>query len=160
MGARDAQCYLASPEVVAASAIAGYICGPSKLPVREVRHRFAVYAPPSVTEEAVEILPGFPETLRGRLIFLPQDNLNTDGIYGKDYTYREDMTPEMMASVVMQNYDPEFVQRTQFGDIVVGGFNFGTGSSREQAVTALEVRGNSAGNCRQFFADLFAQCVQ
>ena len=35
---------------------------------------------------------GIPESLQGRLVFLPQDNLNTDGIYGKDYTYREDMT--------------------------------------------------------------------
>ena len=31
MGSRDAQCYLASPEVVAASAIAGYICGPRRM---------------------------------------------------------------------------------------------------------------------------------
>ncbi len=141
MGSRDAQCYLASPEVVAASAIAGYICGPSKLPVHEVRRQFSVYAPPSATEETVEILPGFPETLRGRLVFLSQDNLNTDGIYGKDYTYKEDMTPEMMASVVMQNYDPSFAHGAQFGDIIVGGSNFGTGSSREQAVTALKCAG-------------------
>ncbi len=141
MGARDAQCYLASPEVVAASAIAGYICGSAKLPATEVQRQFAVYAPPSTVEETVEILPGFPETLRGRTVFLPQDNLNTDGIYGKDYTYREDMTPEMMASVIMQNYDPGFAQRAQFGDIVVGGSNFGTGSSREQAVTALKCAG-------------------
>ena len=86
-------------------------------------------------------MPGFPDIVRGRLIFLPQDNLNTDGIYGKDYTYREDMTQEMMASVVMQNYDPQFAQRARPGDIVVGGFNFGTGSSREQAVTALKCAG-------------------
>ena len=51
------------------------------------------------------------------------------------------MTPEMMASVVMQNYDPEFANRVQLGDIIVGGFNFGTGSSREQAVTALKCTG-------------------
>jgi homoaconitate hydratase len=75
------------------------------------------------------------------MVFLPQDNLNTDGIYGKDYTYREDMTPEMMARVVMENYDPEFAERTVAGDVVVGGFNFGTGSSREQAVTALKCKG-------------------
>ena len=79
--------------------------------------------------------------MRGRLVFLPQDNLNTDGIYGKDYTYREDMTPEMMARVVMENYDPQFAGRTREGDVVVGGFNFGTGSSREQAVTALKYKG-------------------
>ena len=83
----------------------------------------------------------FRSACSGRLIFLPQDNLNTDGIYGKDYTYREDMTPEMMAGVVMENYDPQFAGRTQAGDVIVGGFNFGTGSSREQAVTALKYKG-------------------
>ena len=91
--------------------------------------------------EKVEILPGFPRQLSGRLVFLPQDNLNTDGIYGKDYTYREDMTPEMMAKVVMENYDPAFAARMRPGDVIVGGFNFGTGSSREQAVTALKCAG-------------------
>jgi len=46
-----------------------------------------------------------------------------------------------MAQVVMQNYDPQFAARTAAGDVVVGGFNFGTGSSREQAVTALKAKG-------------------
>jgi len=72
---------------------------------------------------------------------MPTDNVNTDAIYGKDYTYRDDMTPEMMAGVVMQNYDPQFAARTRAGDVVVGGFNFGTGSSREQAVTCLKAKG-------------------
>ncbi len=143
MGSRDAQCYLASPEVVAASALAGHICGPATLAERKVQRRFEVFAPAVHVEETVEILPGFPDVLRGRVVFLPQDNLNTDGIYGKDYTYREDMTPEMMAGVVMHNYDPQFAHRSQLGDIVVGSFNFGTGSSREQAVTALKCAGIS-----------------
>ncbi len=141
MGSRDAQCYLGSPQVVAASAIAGYICGPAEFPSREVTRHFEEFIPTPATAEAVEILPGFPSNIRGRLVFLPQDNLNTDGIYGKDYTYREDMTPEMMAGVVMENYDPQFAARTNAGDVVVGGFNFGTGSSREQAVTALKCKG-------------------
>jgi homoaconitate hydratase len=75
------------------------------------------------------------------LIFVPQDNLNTDGIYGKDYTYQEGMTPEEMARVVMENYDPAFANRARAGDILVGTRNFGTGSSREQAVTALKHKG-------------------
>src|SRR5271167_2220968 len=141
MGSRDAQCYLGSPEVVAASAVAGYICGPAEVEGREPTKHFEEFAVSSAPAEKVEILPGFPRSVQGRLIFLPQDNLNTDGIYGKDYTYREDMTPEMMAQVVMENYDPRFAERTQAGDIVVGGFNFGTGSSREQAVTALKYKG-------------------
>ena len=72
---------------------------------------------------------------------MPQDNVNTDAIYGKDYTYRDDMTPAMMASVIMENYDPTFAARTRAGDVIVGGFNFGTGSSREQAVTCLKAKG-------------------
>src|SRR3989442_5757837 len=91
--------------------------------------------------EKVDILPGFPDHVRGRLVFMPQDNVNTDAIYGKDYTYRDDVTPEMMAKVVMENYDPQFASRTQKGDVIVSGFNFGTGSSREQAVTALKAKG-------------------
>ncbi len=141
MGSRDAQCYLGSPEVVAASAVAGYICGPAEAEYREIKKQFVELAMGSTAPEKVEILPGFPQRVQGRLIFLPQDNLNTDGIYGKDYTYREDMTPEMMAGVVMENYDPQFAGRTQAGDVLVGGFNFGTGSSREQAVTALKYKG-------------------
>ena len=141
MGSRDAQCYLGSPEVVAASAIAGYICGPGQAQDRRLTRRFEEFPQPPASAEKVEILPGFPARVHGRLVFLPQDNLNTDGIYGKDYTYREDMTPEMMARVVMENYDPQFSGRTAQGDVVVGGFNFGTGSSREQAVTALKCKG-------------------
>ena len=51
------------------------------------------------------------------------------------------MTPEMMAKVVMENYDPQFAARTQAGDVIVSQFNFGTGSSREQAVTCLKAKG-------------------
>ena len=140
MGSRDAQCYLASPEVVAASAVAGYIRGPHAMPDRAAARDYNEFAY-AATAEKVEILPGFPARVTGRLIFLPQDNVNTDAIYGGDYTYRDDVTPEMMAKVVMENYDPQFASRAHAGDIIVGGFNFGTGSSREQAVTCLKAKG-------------------
>jgi len=97
--------------------------------------------PSSSFAEQVHIIPGFPEHLVGRVVFLPKDNLNTDGIYAGAYTYREDMTPEMMAGVIFDNYDPQLAAMVKRGDIVVGGFNFGTGSSREQAVTALKAAG-------------------
>ncbi|MGB9074260.1 MAG: homoaconitase [Terriglobales bacterium] len=144
MGSRDAQCYLASPEVVAASAVAGYICGPhleaADKSVRPTRNITELAAAAGGAEK-VEILAGFPQRVKGRLVFMPQDNVNTDAIYGKDYTYRDDMTPEMMAKVVMENYDPQFAARTEAGDVIVSGFNFGTGSSREQAVTCLKAKG-------------------
>jgi len=139
MGSRDAQCYLASPEVVAASAVAGYIRGPHEMSGREPSRCYTECATTAAAEK-VDILPGFPERVHGRLVFLPQDNLNTDAIYGKDYTYRDDVTKELMAKVVMENYDPQFASRTRAGDVVVSGFNFGTGSSREQAVTCLKAK--------------------
>ncbi len=140
MGSRDARAYLASPAVVAASALAGTITNPSAsgacMPHRSFR-RFE-WRRPSVS---VPILPGFPERFNGRLLLLPTDNLNTDGIYGREVTYREDLTPEEMAAYAMKNYDPEFQAVAHWGDIIVSGANFGTGSSREQAATALKYRG-------------------
>jgi homoaconitate hydratase len=140
MGSRDAQCYLSSPEVVAASAVAGYIRGPHEMTGRAPARTYSEFAAGTAAEK-VEILPGFPARVKGRLVFMPQDNVNTDAIYGKDYTYRDDMTPETMAKVVMENYDPQFAARTRAGDVIVSGFNFGTGSSREQAVTCLKAKG-------------------
>lgn len=141
MGSREAQCYLGSPEVVAASAIAGYITGPRRIEDRAMTRAYQEFASGEHSAERVEILAGFPERVKGRLVLMTQDNVNTDAIYGKDYTYRDDMTPEMMARVVMENYDPQFALRSRVGDVIVGGFNFGTGSSREQAVTCLKAKG-------------------
>jgi homoaconitate hydratase len=42
-----------------------------------------------------------------------------------------------MAQVCMENYDPTFRTTARAGDILVSGFNFGCGSSREQAATAI-----------------------
>jgi homoaconitate hydratase len=139
MGSRDARVYLASPTVVAASAVAGRITdGGIGHGVPDVR--FEPLSVPEPADESVEILDGFPERLVGRLVFVPRENLNTDGIYGKEYTYRE-LGAADMARVVMANYDPGFAERVQAGDILVGTRNFGTGSSREQAATALQARG-------------------
>ena len=140
MGSRDAQCYLASPEVVAASAVAGYITGAHKFAASTPSRTYQEFESGAAAEK-VAILPGFPERVKGRLVFMPNDNVNTDAIYGKDYTYRDDMSREMMAQIVMENYDPQFASRTQAGDVIVSGFNFGTGSSREQAVTCLKAKG-------------------
>ncbi len=141
MGSREAQAYLASPAVVAASAIAGFIDLPSGngggKPVGGVSSKAKAAAPSGKTT----IVAGFPAEVKGELIFCHQDNLNTDGIYPGKYTYIDDFTPEQQAGVVMENYDPEFGKLVTKGDILVGGFNFGTGSSREQAATALKYRG-------------------
>jgi homoaconitate hydratase len=140
MGSRDAKAYLASPAVVAASAIAGHIAAPSAYEPCEVRGRFEMRET-LVTAGGVSIVDGFPAKITGRMLWLPVDNLNTDGIYSGAMTYRDDVTPEQMAAAAMENYDPAFAGIAEVGDIIVAGDNFGTGSSREQAATCLEVRG-------------------
>jgi len=140
MGSKTAQAYLASPAVVVASALSGYIDMPWEFeqtqPVADMR----VNDSPAETTD-VAIIDGFPSEITGDLIFCHLDNLNTDGIYPGKYTYIDDFTPEQQASVVMENYDGEFGKLVKEGDLLVGGFNFGAGSSREQAATALKYRG-------------------
>ena len=141
MGDPDALVYLGSPAVVAASALAGFICAPQTFTDRTagITVRRAKTKPPS--NVSVEIIDGFPPSVSGRVLFIDKDNLNTDGIYGSKHTYRDDMTPEEMAAVTFENYDPNFNTLYQKGDVVVGGLNFGSGSSREQAATALKFKG-------------------
>lgn len=159
MGSKDALAFLASPEVVAASAVLGKIGSPEEVlgkPVRqtsEVIKSITVNKKPSESgspaaadatsdgaESAVEVLEGFPKEIVGELVLCDTDNINTDGIYPGKYTYQDDVPREKMAQVCMENYDSEFGQKTQPGDIVISGFNFGTGSSREQAATAILAR--------------------
>ncbi|MEX2218574.1 MAG: homoaconitase [Phycisphaerales bacterium] len=144
MGDREGLVYLGSPEVVAASAIAGYICSPTRfeqVAARTAVRRRPATQPTSDIQHPTSIIDGFPPSVRGRLWFLDRDNLNTDGIYAGKHTYNDAMTPEQMAAVIFENYDPALRAQLRPGDVIAGGLNFGTGSSREQAATALKHAG-------------------
>ncbi len=143
MGSKTAEAYLASPAVVAASALAGHFELPSDFADTKPIGDIQTVDKPAGAKASVSIVDGFPSSLEGELVFCHQDNLNTDGIYPGKYTYIDDFTPEQQAGVVMENYDPEFGKIVKEGDILVGGFSFGSGSSREQAATALKYRGIS-----------------
>ena len=120
MGSRDAQAYLASPSVVAASAIKGSICGPQHLltdgPMIADNLSFSMRVADRTSglqgdeKPMVDILPGFSSSIEGELLFCPADNLNTDAIYPGKYTYKDDLKPKEMAQVVMENYDPQFAK--------------------------------------------------
>ena len=141
MGSREAEAYLASPAVVTASALAGKIVGSQAFNRVHTEWTIATANAPERPAVSATLLDGFPQTLKGEALFCYQDNLNTDGIYPGKYTYIDDFTPEQQAEVVMENYDVEFGKLAQKGDILIGGFNFGSGSSREQAAMALKYRG-------------------
>lgn len=176
MGSIDAKAYLASPEVVAASAISGKISGPGwyEKPegwtgvvsgegdgvkeedrmitadaafqkvinqldgiIEQAEETFGNEQTSEASTASTEVYPGFPERVEGEIVFCDADNINTDGIYPGKYTYQDNVPVEKMAEVCMENYDPNFSSLAKPGDILVSGFNFGCGSSREQAATAI-----------------------
>lgn len=204
MGSPKAQAYLASPAVVAASAVSGRICSPEEVlggsppvarqPTFSIDSAAASVDPTSASASVAEtLLPAFPPLFSGPLLFAPQDNINTDGIYPGKYTYQDDITPQQQADVVMENYDPAFAKyvaqlapasfqtspsppaqtlaaelptpptttargaeasRSGRGVILASGYNFGTGSSREQAATAIRNAGIPLVICGSF-GDIF-----
>jgi homoaconitate hydratase len=143
MGSSKAEAYLASPAVVAQSALNGYISAPEGVETsgKQVARVVRTSSGGETEERITKLIEGFPKTIQGELVFCYQDNVNTDGIYPGKYTYNENISPEQQAQVAMENYDPNFQKLVNKGDILVGGFNFGTGSSREQAATALMYKG-------------------
>ena len=70
------------------------------------------------------------------------DDVNTDFILPGIYLELTD--PEEMGRHAMEGKDPDFAEKVQPGDVVVGGRNFGLGSSREHAPIALKHAGVSA----------------
>jgi 3-isopropylmalate/(R)-2-methylmalate dehydratase small subunit len=77
------------------------------------------------------------------------DGVNTDVIFPGKYTYtlRE---PAEIAAHALEDLDPAFAREARPGDVIVAGRNWGNGSSREQAVTCLKVKGIAAVVARSF----------
>ncbi|KAI1947628.1 mitochondrial Homoaconitase [Ophidiomyces ophidiicola] len=173
MGSTDAKAYLASPEIVAASALSGKLSGPgwyqapegwtgvirgegngNEMITAEQALEKVIGQLDNMVEDAeklfgsesaqtsddgalTEVYPGFPERVSGEIIFCDADNINTDGIYPGKYTYQDNIPYEQMGEYCMENYDTQFRSVAKGGDILVTGYNFGCGSSREQAATAI-----------------------
>ena len=80
--------------------------------------------------------------LRGRA-FKFGDNISTDHIIPGRYAHLRSNLPEL-AKHVMEDADPTFAARVKPGDFIVGGSNFGLGSSREHAPLVIKMAGVSA----------------
>ena len=76
------------------------------------------------------------------------DNVDTDVIIPARYLNTSDK--KELASHCMEDIDKEFVHKVQAGDIMVAGYNFGCGSSREHAPIALKESGISLVIARSF----------
>ena len=80
--------------------------------------------------------------LRGRA-FKFGDGISTDHIIPGRYARLRSNLPEL-AQHVLEDADPTFVTRVKAGDFIVGGSNFGLGSSREHAPLVIKMAGVSA----------------
>ncbi|MCD6452663.1 MAG: 3-isopropylmalate dehydratase small subunit [Acidobacteria bacterium] len=80
--------------------------------------------------------------IRGR-VWKYGDDVNTDVIFPGKYTYTV-TDPEEMAAHALEDLDPRFAKEVKPGDVIVGGKNFGCGSSREQAAFCLKYAGLGA----------------
>ena len=158
-GTKDGQIYLVSPEVAAASAIAGVLTDPRSLgdmPAFELPKEFIindnmVVEPASVEEmDSVEVLRGpnikpFPETsplddvIDCKCSLKVEDNITTDHIMpaGAKILPLRSNIPEI-SKFCFTVCDEQFPERAKnLGkSIIVGGSNYGQGSSREHAALA------------------------
>ncbi len=80
--------------------------------------------------------------IRGR-VWKYGDNVNTDVMFPGKYTYTV-TDPAEIARHALEDLDPQFAMHVRAGDIVVGGRNWGCGSSREQAAACLKYAGVGA----------------
>lgn len=85
------------------------------------------------------------------------DNVDTDVIIPARYLNTSD--PAELASHCMEDIDKEFTKKVKVGDIIVGGANFGCGSSREHAPLAIKTSGVSCVIAKTFARIFFRNAI-
>ena len=85
-------------------------------------------------------------------------NVNTDLIYPKMW-FRPTYEPGEMASHLMVGIDEDFPHKVKRGDVIVGGQNFGCGSSREEAAAAMKEAGIGAVVAPSFGRLFLRNCI-
>ncbi|AAR35818.1 aconitate hydratase [Geobacter sulfurreducens] len=175
-GTKNDKVYLCSPETAAAAGIFGVVTDPRKLgdlmawpnvrnPEKYVLDDSSIIFPlPPEEAKQVEIVTGpnivpfpdfdpLPETLEAEVIFMVGDNISTDTIMpagNKVLPYRSNVPA--ISQFVFEQLDPDFHKRAREKGtgVVIGGENYGQGSSREHAALAPRYLGIRAKIVKSF----------
>ena len=186
MGTPGSEVYLASPAVVAASAVLGRIADPRELETRNWKletgsskleaGNWKLETRNSTLEAGHLVDSVFPvsgaqlsatgcqqpassnQLLVSGRAWVYGDNINTDVIFPGKYTYTIS-DPAEMARHALEDLDPTFAGRVGQGDIIVAGRNWGCGSSREQAAACLRAAGVQAIIAASFARIFFRNAV-
>ena len=137
--------YLASPGIVAASAVAGFITTPDKIPDKP-----SLFVRPEKlpeiknTDSHQKTLYKKGSVIKGRIWLIQKDNIDTDMIFHNRYLAITDI--KEMGQYTFDNLKgyEDFSKKAEPGDIVITGKNFGCGSSRQQAVDCFSALGIQA----------------
>ena len=169
-GTQSAQVYLASPETAVAAALYGEITDPRKLgkhpkitlpTTLEVDHNMFIFPAKPFTGEVkrgpnIKPLPNFPpipDMLTGEVLLKLGDNVSTDDILpgGSEVMALRSNIPEI-SKHVFRYVNPGFASRAlkKGGGFIVGGENYGQGSSREHAALAPRYLGVKAVIAKSF----------
>jgi len=145
--------YLASPASVAASAVAGFVTDSDHIPDEPM-----VF---TADEKLEKLMKAFaeddnsdtkPTTIEGRVWYIKEDNIDTDMIFHNRYLAITDINE--MGQYTFDNLKgyEDFSKKAKNGDIVVVPKNFGSGSSRQQAVDCFKALGVQAVIAESFGA--------
>lgn len=143
MGNKESAIYLASPAVVAYSALKGEIADPRG-------DHFTDKFPFKIEQsKTVDIEKDEDRYASGTWNYADVDNLNTDQMFAGKFTYEINSSEaEKIMPYLFKGFDDSFSDRVKEGDILMAGANFGCGSSREHPCVGLAYAGVKAVICK------------
>jgi 3-isopropylmalate/(R)-2-methylmalate dehydratase large subunit len=143
--------YLASPATAAASAVSGYITTAGRIAEKPLG-----FTSPEKKEAQKRVVPDSenqkPTVLEGKVWIIDQDDIDTDMIFHNQHlsiTNTDEMGQYTFGN--LKGWE-DYAKKSEPGDIVIAGKNFGAGSSRQQAVDCFRSLGNQAILAQSFGA--------